>query len=239
MDFCRRTQAALDNPNFLTDPSERQHYIAAIKQNELQTLQDMYEPKVKGGKANEFKSSNPSVAAFAKELKIRRKGFQDTGRAVHGSALQEVEQEREVAFEVEAVRQVKKPVRSDPLSFPGLHRDIEIFARTGRLPVDSYAIQPVFRLLSRTFLGGKYRVAAKGCHLESRLYVSAEFGKTVKYCAELSRDTFLVSNGIVYMHTLCYRCLQFFLCYYSAPSTGFSGAMPTKPRSSSFPKKPS
>ncbi|KAK4169727.1 hypothetical protein QBC43DRAFT_37606 [Cladorrhinum sp. PSN259] len=191
MDFCRRTQAALDNPNFLTDPSERQDYIAAIKQNELQTLQDMYEPKVKGGKANEFKSSNPSVAAFAKELKIRRKGFQDTGRAVHGSALQEVEQEREVAFEVEAVRQVKKPVRCDPLSFPGLHRDIEIFARTGRLPVDSYTIQPVFRLLSRTFLGGKYRVAAKGCHLESRLYVSAEFGKTVKYCTELSRDTFL------------------------------------------------
>ncbi|KAK3984329.1 hypothetical protein QBC44DRAFT_388524 [Cladorrhinum sp. PSN332] len=191
MDFCRRTQAALDNPGYLTDSTDRESYVAAIKQNELQTLQDMYEPKGKGGKASEFKSSNSNVAAFAKELKVRRKGFQDTGRAVHGSALQEVEQEREVAFEVEAIRQVKKPVHYDPLTFPGLHRDIEVFARTARPPVDSNAILPVFRLLSRTYLGSKYRVTAKGCHLESKLYVSAEFGKTVKLWTDLSKDTFL------------------------------------------------
>ncbi|KAK4227346.1 hypothetical protein QBC38DRAFT_417082 [Podospora fimiseda] len=191
MEFCRRTQAALDNPNYLTSPTERENYIAAIKQNELQTLQDMYEPKPKGGKANDFKSSNPKVAAFVKDLAVRRKGFQDTGRAVHGSALQEVEQEREVAFEVEAIRQVKKPVYYDPLTFPGLHRDIEIFARTGRPQVDSSGILPVFRLLSRTYLGSKYRVAAKSSRIESKLCVSAEFGKTVKLWTELSKDTFL------------------------------------------------
>lgn len=190
-DFCRRVQAEIDNPNYLTDPSHREEYIAAIKQNELQTLKDMYEPKTKGGKTREVQSSNPSVAGFMKELKVRRKGFQDTGRAVHGSALQEVEQEREVAFEVEAIRQVKKPVHYEPLTFPGLHREIELFARTGRLTVDSHYIQPVFRLLSKTFLGRKYRVAAKSNHLESRLFVSAEFERTVRLYTDLSKDNFL------------------------------------------------
>jgi hypothetical protein len=55
--------------------------------------------------------------------RYRRKAFQDTGNAVHSSTLQEVEQEREVAFEVETVREVQKPVHYSPLTFRGLHRD--------------------------------------------------------------------------------------------------------------------
>ena len=72
-----------------------------------------------------------------KELNVRRKGFQDSGNAVHGSALQEVEQEREVAFEVEVVREVEKPVHYSPLSFPGLHQDIIDFVKTGTLAARS------------------------------------------------------------------------------------------------------
>jgi hypothetical protein len=47
-----------------------------------------------------------------KELGIRRKAFQDTGNAVHSSALQEVEQEKEVAFEVETICEVQKQEHS-------------------------------------------------------------------------------------------------------------------------------
>ncbi|KAK4153830.1 hypothetical protein C8A00DRAFT_43330 [Chaetomidium leptoderma] len=180
IDFCRRTQAALDNPDYLTNPGHRAQYVASIRQNELQTLQEMYEPKTKGTKHGNFQSSHPKVAAFAEELNLRRRGFQDTGRAVHGSALQEVEQEREVAFEVESVRQVKKPVQYDTLSFPGLHQDIEVFVRTGRLPIDSHAVSHIFQLLSTTALGRKHKVSCKGSHAQSRLFVSREFNRTVK-----------------------------------------------------------
>jgi hypothetical protein len=194
LDFCRRTQAAIEFPDFLTDPDHRAKYVASIRQTELQTLQEMYEPKAKGGKHAEPKSPHPSVAAFLEELNVRRKGFQDTGRAVHGSALQEVEQEREVAFEVEAIRQVKKPIRYDALSYPGLHRDIEIFARHGRLPPDSHSISHVFRFIATTALGRKHKVSWRGRHTHSKLFVSAEFGRTVKLYTHLAPDNFLVST---------------------------------------------
>ncbi|KAK0726366.1 hypothetical protein B0T21DRAFT_453008 [Apiosordaria backusii] len=192
MDFCRRTQAAIDNPDCLTHPGHQANYVAAIKQNELQTLQEMYEPKtkVKAAKLSaEASSSHPKVAGFLKELNNRRKGFQDTGRAVHGSALQEVEQEREVAFEVETVRQVKKPVMYDALTFPGMSHEIDIFARTGRIPVGSLSVCHVFDLLGRTAVGRKHKVRVE--NRKSQLFVSAEFGHTVKLFTDLAKDTFL------------------------------------------------
>lgn len=241
IDFCRRTQAALDNPNYLTDPDDRARYVSSIRQNEQQTLQEMYEPKAKGAKHGDFQSSHPKVAAFAKELNIRRKGFQDTGRAVHGSALQEVEQEREVAFEVESVRQVKKPVKYDALGFPGLHSDIEVFARTGRLPIDSHAVSHVFQLLSTTALGRKHRVSAKGSHAQSKLFVSGEFSRTVKLYTSSAPDSLLVS----FIHQSPGRATPhpFMLMsnerVNSDPSAGSSGAGYSKRPSSSSPKKPS
>ncbi|KAK4201015.1 hypothetical protein QBC40DRAFT_64262 [Triangularia verruculosa] len=192
MDFCRRTQAAIDNPDCLTHPGQQASYVAAIKQNELQTLQEMYEPKIKVKAAKlsaEASSSHPKVSGFLRELNNRRKGFQDTGRAVHGSALQEVEQEREVAFEVETVRQVKKPVIYDALTFPGLGREIEIFARTGRIPPGSLSVCHVFELLSRTAVGRKHKIRAED--QTSQLFVSVEFGRTVRLFTDLAKDTFL------------------------------------------------
>jgi hypothetical protein len=158
----------------------------------MQTLRELYEPKVRGPKLN-FKSPHPKVAAFAAELGVRRKGFQDTGRAVHASALQEVEQEREVQFEVEAVRQVKQPRHYDALGFPGLHRDVETFARTGRLPVDSHSVSHFFRLMAATKLGRKHRVLCSGDHMQSKLFVSREFQRTVKLFTSTLPDSFVVS----------------------------------------------
>ncbi|KAK6835101.1 hypothetical protein PG987_009795 [Apiospora arundinis] len=113
----------------------------------------------------------------------------DTGAAVHASALQEVEQERETEYEIELVRQVKRPPPYSPCKFPGLHRDLGIFARTGRIPGGSDWFVPMYHALSRTGLGRKYRVRRD--HVGFPLYLSGEFEKTVKVVVESYSDQFM------------------------------------------------
>ncbi|KAI0836841.1 hypothetical protein F5Y06DRAFT_95513 [Hypoxylon sp. FL0890] len=187
-DFCNRMQAAEDFPDFLNDDEDRTAFIDAIKHKERQTLQQLYGPQTKVRASTSVKS-NPKIAAFAKELESRKKAFQDTGQAVHASALQEVEQERETEIEVEAVRQVKKPLAYTPHKFPGLHRDLETFARTGRIPAGSDYFVHVLRALARTSLGRKYKVNHEIS--SSRLFVSSEFERTVKLVIESVNDNFM------------------------------------------------
>ncbi|OTA65961.1 hypothetical protein K449DRAFT_366540 [Hypoxylon sp. EC38] len=187
-DFCNRMQAAEDFPEFLNDDEHRTAYIDAIKHKERQTLQQLYGPQSKVKTSTSLKS-NPKIAEFAKELESRKKAFQDTGQAVHASALQEVEQERETEIEVEAVRQVKKPLSYTPHKFPGLHRDLETFARTGRIPAGSDHFIHVLRALARTALGRKYRVNHEIS--SSQLFVSSEFERTVKLVIESVNDNFM------------------------------------------------
>jgi hypothetical protein len=59
----------------------------------------LYGHNTKAKSSTALEKLSPRIAVFMKELNTRRKGFQDTGNAVHGSELQEVEQEREVAYE--------------------------------------------------------------------------------------------------------------------------------------------
>jgi hypothetical protein len=98
-DFCRRVQAGLDNPNFLTNFEQRKAYLGSLQQIEQQTLEQLYGLNVKKKTSTTAGKSPLAVATFMKELNIRRRGFQDDGHAVHGSALQEVEQEREITYE--------------------------------------------------------------------------------------------------------------------------------------------
>ena len=125
-----------------------------------------------------------------KELDSRRKGFQDSGNAVHGSTLQEVEQEREVAHEVEAVRRLEKPVHYTPLSFPGLHRDIENFVKTGRLAAGSAGYELALEAMGRTGLGIKHQINTRST--KSRLYLSLEFYRTIQLSQGRLNDSFLV-----------------------------------------------
>uniref|UniRef100_A0A0D2XII0 ubiquitinyl hydrolase 1 n=1 Tax=Fusarium oxysporum (strain Fo5176) TaxID=660025 RepID=A0A0D2XII0_FUSOF len=189
MDYCRRMQAALDHPDFLTDKTQRKAYVQAVKQDEQQSLQNLYEPKIKNRAAGMQTSNNVVLKGFIRDLNARRKTFQDTGRAVHASALQEVEQEREVAFEVESVRQVKKPQHFAAFSFPGLNASLEAFIRTGRLPADTNYFTHVFHALSKTGTGRKYKVQPKVT--KSKLLETAEFGRTIKPKGDLSTDDFL------------------------------------------------
>ncbi|KAG9230020.1 hypothetical protein BJ875DRAFT_521350 [Amylocarpus encephaloides] len=191
IDYCRRAQAALDNPYFLVDPDQREAYLTSLREFEQRTLEQMY------GIASKVKHSVnpepffPNIASFTKELNRQRKSFQDTGNAVHGSALQEVEQEREVAFEVESVREMQKPIHYLPYSFPGLSRDIISFARTGHFTADSSAYEEAFTALRKTSLSRKYNVSSEG--VSGKLYVSTEFTKTVKIPSDRSYDNFLRS----------------------------------------------
>ena len=98
-DFCRRAQAALDYPEFAANSQQREAYLASLRQIEQQTLEQLYGHNTKPKPSTSLGKLSPRIAVFMKELNTRRKGFQDTGNAVHGSALQEVEQEREVAYE--------------------------------------------------------------------------------------------------------------------------------------------
>ncbi|KAK7928695.1 hypothetical protein PG985_005693 [Apiospora marii] len=188
-DYCRRIQAELDYPRFVSDDDERNAYVSAIKQNERQTLQHLYGPQKKGKLTVAEIRGKSRLAPYMRELEARRKGFQDTGAAVHASALQEVEQERETEYEIELVRQVKRLPSYSPYQFPGLYRDLEIFARTGRMPGGSDWFVPMFRALSRTGLGRKYRVRRH--HVGFPLYLSGEFEKTVKVVVESYSDQFM------------------------------------------------
>jgi hypothetical protein len=193
-DFCRRIQAANDNPDFLVDSEQRSAYVTVLKQKEQQTLQQLYQPRTKS-KSKLVASERPTssrLVQFMKELESRRKAFQDTGNAVHSSALQEVEQEREVAFEVETIREVQKQVHYSPLTFRGLHRDIVAFANTGRLAADSAGYEQWFMALRRTNLGQKHRIRSEAT--TSKLYVSAEFSRTLSFPSARLGDNFQGSH---------------------------------------------
>lgn len=80
-------QAAIDFPECLTDKGQREAYVALIRQEEQQTLKQLYGPKTKSKAkvAGVKPATDPVVSEYMKELNERRKGFQDTGRAVHAS----------------------------------------------------------------------------------------------------------------------------------------------------------
>ena len=170
-DFLNRSQALMSFPHFVTDETQRADYLKILKQRERQTLEELYAPRLRAKTKRTVQISDPRLQAFMKDLDTRKKGFRDTGDAVHASALQEVEQEREVAYEVEAVREIQKPIHYSPLTFGGLHRDILLFARRGILTAKSPGYEPMTRTLSYTATGRKHTLDA--C-MVGKLYVSAE-----------------------------------------------------------------
>jgi hypothetical protein len=191
VDFCRRAQGAIDYSNFLEDSDQRKLYLGSIRRFEQQTLEQLYGLNQKTKSITGFGTLFPEIDRFLKDLNTRRKGFQDTGDAVHSSALQEVEQEREVAYEVENVREIEKPLHYAPLSFSGVHKDIVSFVKTGRLAADSGGYEQAFAALRRTQTGRKFGIRSDAT--SGRLYVSVEFSKTVKLALGQFNDNFLVS----------------------------------------------
>jgi hypothetical protein len=200
-DYLRRTQAKLDNPDSQQDETQRNRYVSVLQCHESTTLKQLYEPKYAQRRKESKTNFVASLQDFATSLKQRRKDFRDQGSAVHSSALEEVEQEREIENEVEDVREVQVPIHFTPLKPSILHQDIEEFATTGRLPADSDAFEPMFCTLQKTALGisqGSLTAANK----VSRLFVSTQFSRTVRLPANEPNDNFLRP-----VHYLMWSCL--------------------------------
>jgi hypothetical protein len=196
-DFCRRTNAAFENTKFIASTKQRHAYLKVIQSKESQTLKELY-GSCKGAKPQGKPSpsptmTNPQIKKFMANLEERtQSGAGVDNGTVHSSAFEEVEQEREVEFQVEEVREIQKPTHYAAHKFPGVHRNIERFCRTGRLVgVDGY--EGAFAALGRTALGREYGVHDFG----SRLFVSTEFTRTiVPSDSARPNDDFFVSGRI-------------------------------------------
>ncbi|KAL9620084.1 MAG: hypothetical protein Q9160_005374 [Pyrenula sp. 1 TL-2023] len=139
----------------------------------------MYFPQRRASKLHAIRSFVPDLYQFRRELHDLRKAFNDTGEAVHPSALQEVEQEREVAYEVQAVRQIQKPVKYKALTYPGLHQDLINFAYEGKLSPNSDAFENALVTLQKSGLRGKHTINPSVV-ANIRLYCSTQFSWTVQ-----------------------------------------------------------
>jgi hypothetical protein len=188
-DFCHRTNAQWENAGFLTDRSQTKAFLKVVLRAERQTLEQLYGSMEDAHHSPLTNLSSPAIQDFIRELSNQRKAVDGNGNIIHSSALEEVEQEREVEFQVEEVRQVQSPAHYKALLFPGLHAAISTFAKTGVLVGES-GYEQAFDALARTGVGQKYKVQRTA----SRLFVSAEFMRTIDLGHHGPNDNFLVSG---------------------------------------------
>ncbi|CAI6342575.1 unnamed protein product [Periconia digitata] len=179
--YLQHAQAKINNPRFLDWEHQRARYLGIIQSKEVQTLQQLYEPKrLHRVNGDEFTTLRPALRKFAKDLEGRKQNFQDKGSAVHSSALEEVEQEREVEHEVENVREVQIPTHYAALKIPGLHKDIRDFVRSGIANPSSEAYHPIFWALQNTAMGKRYGASLKVPSTASMLMISTQYRRTVR-----------------------------------------------------------
>ncbi|PHH88721.1 hypothetical protein CDD83_7169 [Cordyceps sp. RAO-2017] len=185
-DFCDRTNAKLQNPDFIRDRVQRSAFIDAVKLPERLTLDDLYGNTTVRHRTDSSNASHAALEHILGELERREKSSDQNGPVTHDSALDEVEQEREVEFQVEEVREVQKPRHWKSLGFPGLHPTIARFVESGVLYRTQGGVEPASKFLERTCLAKQYNLRVK-----SRLLVSAEFSKTTNHGSAGMLDDFL------------------------------------------------
>lgn len=193
-DFCRRTQAARTWNQFLSQVKHRDAYMAVLQKTERQGLEELYAP---GASFDITKLNSGCVTlsgelrGFEKSIQCQQNQSQHSTSSIRSSALEEVEQEREVAFEIEEEREVQRPCRLPALKFPGLHKAIREFVVTGFLDgKGGYCKASI--ALDMTKLRQKYSIRPSS--LLRRLYISQEFLRTVKTANTGVLDDFTVSR---------------------------------------------
>lgn len=198
-DFCRRTQAARTWDQFLSRDDDRDAYMAVLQQPERQGLEELYSPVASFDLA-ELNSGSITLSgelrSFAENIQIQQSQSQGPTSSVRSSALEEVEQEREVAFEIEEEREVQRPLRLPALKFPGLHGCIRKFVATGYLG-EGEGYRNASVALDATHLREKYRNIRPSSFL-GHLYISQEFLRTVQ-----TKDLRLSDNFIVSKQPVC------------------------------------
>jgi hypothetical protein len=169
-DFCNRTNAAWKNTALWHNVKQRDAYVNVLQRPEQQTLEQLY--------GSDNKTS---------QRQLSRK-YMDWQLQDNASALEEVEQEREVEFQVEEVRQVQKVPRQKARRFMGIHEAISAFVSTGILS-GRQGYEHVFNAMSRTSVGERFGVTGT----DSQLFVSEQFMKTIELNKSNSIDNFMVS----------------------------------------------
>lgn len=205
-DFCRRLDAEVRYPNRSTNQSQRTNFLEVIQSPEHQTLEKLY-----GNGLNPHAIETPDILSSSK-LQLYSDNLKDMATksridhvGTHNSALEEVEQEREVEFQVEEIREMQVPTHYDALGFTDIHNAIFTFASTGKLKgKDGY--ENAFEALKMTSIGNKFQV----CGTQSRLFVSTEYMRTIDLQNNGPNDSFLVSTMLT--------CLSHQSNMYAAPS---------------------
>lgn len=190
VDYCRRMNGQWSNPKFLNDEGHRKKLLNVIQQPERQSLEQQYgliTDVSTRGSADEV--AYAELQGFMSKLTVQRRAMAQkaNGHGMHSSALEEVEQQREVEIEIEEVRNVQRPRRYEALKFSKLHPAINNFVRTGRLAGNDGYVH-AFDSLQNTSIGQKYEVHGTG----SRFFVSQQFTRTVVLRKEKA-DNVLVS----------------------------------------------
>lgn len=194
VNFCRRMQAGVRYKDFLHDVGHRKAYLSVLQLPEQQTLEELYKPRVNGD--NIDLSIDPMLMSLKGQLRSfmtklnDRKQQSKAIQCAANHALEEVEQEREVAYEIEEERQVQRPPYFKPYKFTGLHRSIELFATSGSLEGAAGGYVKASAVLKMTQLGVKHEI--DGVNLIPHLYLSAEFPRTVHLKPFVKLDNMMV-----------------------------------------------
>lgn len=203
-DFCQRLDAAFVNGHMLSDKRQREALIKVIEQPEKQTLEESYgemaaRSKSSNGVRSKTNLTSRRLGKMWKELSLLAASTASTPDS-RFDVLGEVEQEREVEYQVEEVRQVKKLPKRSALVFPKLHKYLEQFLEHGALP-NNHKFKHAIAVIARTAVGKKYELAQRS----SKLYVSEEFLRTVylkTHELQLNEgDEYLVSTSSEYPAT--------------------------------------
>ncbi|KAL9631107.1 MAG: hypothetical protein Q9204_004388, partial [Flavoplaca sp. TL-2023a] len=159
------------------DFDKSRSYLKVLEQPEKYSLEELYAPDRKIKSASIQSSGNAEISGYVKRLDALKAEIRNTGDTMQALAHQEVEQEREVAIEVESVREVKKPHHAQAASHSPLHRDVRSFAETGRLVAGSHVCIQAFVALRKTAVGRRLGVSDNATR--ANLYITQDHSATV------------------------------------------------------------
>ncbi|KAF5564196.1 hypothetical protein FPHYL_4816 [Fusarium phyllophilum] len=177
-DFCRRTDALLEFRKSSQKKKARDRLLQETQQPEGQTLEQLYGPKEKASSTGLKVIKSAHLQSFVKDLHGLEADLVKHQRQASSSAFDEVEQEREVEFEVHQLREKQNPTHLTALEFPGLDKAIVQFCEESVVELASLQFIQALDLIGDTYLGLKYGIKAKGT--SSKLLVSKEFSRTVQ-----------------------------------------------------------
>ncbi|KAF5529463.1 hypothetical protein FNAPI_13867 [Fusarium napiforme] len=177
-DFCRREDALLKFRKSSQNKKTRDKLLQEAQQPEGQTLEQLYGPKEQLSSTGSKGIKSAHLQSFVKELHGLEADLVKHQRRASSSAFDEVEQEREVEFEVHQLREKQNPTHLTALEFSGLDKALVRFCEEPEVALASQHFIQALDLVGHTSLGLKYGIKPKGT--SSKLLVSKEFSRTVQ-----------------------------------------------------------